>query len=58
MNKIEELATEIAFLSNQSLNQLAALLVKDYASRADVLETSIANSFQETTQTSSMQETK
>jgi hypothetical protein len=54
MNKIEELATEIAFLSNQSLNQLASLLVKDYAERADVLETSIANSFQETTQTSSI----
>jgi len=58
MNKIEELANEIAFLSNQSLHQLAALLVKDYAGRADVLETSIANSFQETTQTSSVQETK
>ena len=53
MTKIEELANEIAFLSNQNLNQLAALLVKDYATRADVLETSIANSFQETTQTSS-----
>ena len=50
MSKIEELASEIAFLSNQSLFQLAEILVKDYATRADILETSIANSFQETTQ--------
>ena len=58
MSKIEELANEIAFLSNQNLSQLAEILVKDYATRADVLETSIANSFQETTQINSVQETK
>ena len=58
MSKLEELATEIAFLSNTSLHQLAEMLVKDYAGRADVLETAIANSFQETTQVSSVQESK
>jgi len=56
MSKLEVLATEIAFLSNTSLHQLAAMLVKDYAGRADVLETAIANSFQETSQVSSIGE--
>ncbi len=57
MTKIEELANEIAFLSNTSLHQLAEMLVKDYTGRADVLETAIANSFQETAQVSSVKET-
>jgi hypothetical protein len=38
MNKIEQLATELAFLSNTSLQQLTEILVRDYPTRVDALE--------------------
>jgi len=41
MNKIESLASELAFLSNASLQQLTEILVRDYPTRVDVLEQSI-----------------
>jgi hypothetical protein len=47
MTKLEQLANEIAFLNNTSITQLAAILVYDYPTRADVLETSIGNTFQD-----------
>lgn len=47
MTKLEQLANEIAWLSNTSISQLAAILVYDYPTRADVLETSIGNTFQD-----------
>lgn len=47
MNKIEELANELAMLSNQSLHQLALILVEDYPTRADVLETQLCTAFQD-----------
>ena len=37
MNRLETLASDIALLSNASLNELAQILVRDYAPRADVL---------------------
>lgn len=45
MNKIEELANELAMLSNQSLMLLAQRLVNDYPTRADVLETQLGSAF-------------
>ncbi len=38
MNKVEQLATELAFLSNTSLQQLTEILVRDYPTRVDALE--------------------
>ena len=45
MNKIEELAVELALLSNGDVQQLASIMVRDYYIRADVLETALSNSF-------------
>jgi hypothetical protein len=45
MNKIEELANDLALLSNQSLMLLAQKLVEDYPARADVLETQLGAAF-------------
>jgi hypothetical protein len=45
MNRIEILANELALLSNQSLVELAQILVKDYPTRADVLETQLSAAF-------------
>ena len=38
MTKLEQLANDVAMLSNESLNKLASILVKDYPSRADSLQ--------------------
>lgn len=45
MNHIEKLANDIAFLSNDSLQRLAQELVKNYTTRADVLETKLSAAF-------------
>ena len=45
MNKIEELAVELALLDRDDIQNLATILVRNYAKRADVLETAIGNSF-------------
>lgn len=45
MDKIETIANDLALLSNQSLMQLAQILVKDYPQRADVLETQLGSAF-------------
>jgi hypothetical protein len=47
MNRIELVANELAMLSNHSVAELAAILVRDYPTRADVIETQIATAFQE-----------
>jgi hypothetical protein len=47
MNKIENLASELAFLSNNSLYQLAVVLLQDYPTRVDALETAIRSVAQE-----------
>ena len=47
MNRIEILANDIAMLSNTSLAELAKILVRDYPTRADVVETQIAAAFQD-----------
>lgn len=47
MNRIELLANEIAMLSNTRLAELAQILVRDYPTRADVVETQIAAAFQD-----------
>jgi hypothetical protein len=47
MNRIESLASELAMLSNHSVTELAAILVRDYPTRADVVETQIASAFQD-----------
>lgn len=45
MNKLEQLAAELAFLSNNSIVELAEILVRDYPTRADVLETQLSAQF-------------
>jgi len=52
MNKIEELAVELALLNQGDIQNLAAILVRNYATRADTLETALGNSFFETTEAS------
>ncbi len=47
MNRIETLANELAMLSNHSVAELAQILVRDYPTRADVVETQLAAAFQE-----------
>jgi len=47
MNRLETIANELALLSNQSLTELAQILVTDYPTRADVLETQISAAFQD-----------
>jgi hypothetical protein len=50
MTKIQELAVELAMLTNGDVQQLASIMVRDYAIRADVLETALSNSFFDNTQ--------
>jgi hypothetical protein len=45
MSRLEMLANEIAMLSNQSIHQLATILVEDYRQRADVLESNLNAAF-------------
>jgi hypothetical protein len=45
MTKLEELANEIAFLNNTNMCELAAILVRDNPTRADVLETQLCTAF-------------
>jgi hypothetical protein len=45
MTKLEQLAAELAFLSNDSMVELAQILVRDYPTRADVLETQLGAQF-------------
>jgi hypothetical protein len=45
MNRLETIANELALLSNQSMTELAQILVRDYPTRADVLETQINSAF-------------
>lgn len=47
MNRLDILANEIALLSNTSIAELAQILVRDYPTRADVVETQIAAAFQD-----------
>ena len=47
MNRLETIANELALLSNQSIMELARILVTDYPARADVLETQISTAFQD-----------
>jgi hypothetical protein len=46
VNKLEQLANEIAFLNNRDIMRLSECLVRDYPTRADVLETGILINFQ------------
>jgi len=48
MNRIETLANDLALLSNDSLRQLAKILVRDYPTRADRVEHMISVETQET----------
>lgn len=50
MNRLETLANELALLSNISMIELAHILVKDYPTRADVLETQLSAAFFDQTQ--------
>ena len=45
MSKIEQLANELAFLTNANMAELSRILVRDYPTRADVLETQITTQF-------------
>jgi len=45
MNRLETIANELALLSNQSMIELAQILVRDYPTRADVLETQLSAAF-------------
>ena len=45
MNKLELLANDLAFLNNRDMQELAQILVRDYPTRADVLETQIGTAF-------------
>jgi hypothetical protein len=47
MTKLELLANDLAFLTDADMMILAGHLVKDYPTRADVLETCISNNFQD-----------
>lgn len=45
MNRLEILANELALLSNASMIELAQIMVRDYPTRADVLETQLSAAF-------------
>ena len=47
MSNIERIANDIAMLSNQSLRELSAVLMKDYPTRAEALEQAIAVAYRE-----------
>lgn len=48
MEKIEQLAADIASLSDSTLSQLAQILAKDHPRRAEVLEYAITFSIEDT----------
>lgn len=50
MNRLGIIANELALLSNTSMMELAQILVKDYPTRADVLETQLSAAFFDQTQ--------
>jgi len=45
MNRLEIIANELALLSNTSMMELAQILVTNYPTRADVLETQLSAAF-------------
>lgn len=45
MNRIQELVQELATLQVNEFRELSSMLVRDYALQADILETSLGNSF-------------
>ena len=45
MNRLQILANELALLSNNNMIELAQILVQDYPTRADVLETQLSAAF-------------
>ena len=47
MSRIEDLALDIAMMSNSSLAQLAQILIRDYPTRAEAVTTILAASLQE-----------
>ena len=50
MNTLESLAVELALLSNQDVAEVAKIMVKDYPSRADVIETQLGAAFFDSTE--------
>jgi hypothetical protein len=44
-NKLESLAVEIALLSNDSLQKLSDILVREYTARANIMEASLNVAF-------------
>jgi hypothetical protein len=44
MSHLDNLALEIAFLSNDSLAKLSEILVRDYVTRANVMEATLNSS--------------
>jgi hypothetical protein len=49
MTKLELLASELAFMSNDSLAKLARILVQDYPTRASSLEWNLSVEIQDVT---------
>jgi hypothetical protein len=49
MTKLELLASELAFMSNESLAKLARILVEDYPTRASSLEWNLSVEIQDVT---------
>ena len=47
MNKLEDLAVDLMWLSNKSLQEVATLLVKDAPTRADALVNMLVLALQE-----------
>ena len=45
MNKIELLANDIGMLSNKSIQELVAVLVREYPGRADQIDMSLRTEF-------------
>ena len=45
MNKMELLASDIALLSNKSIQELVAILVRDYPTRADHVDMSLRSEY-------------
>jgi len=45
MNKLELLASDVALLSNKSIQELVAILVRDYPTRADHVDMSLRSEY-------------
>lgn len=45
MNKLELMASDIALLSNKSIQELVAILVRDYPTRADHIDMSLRSEY-------------